>query len=113
MRWVPSGSEILLGDEKVKRAMHRVLSSISDPRNINLRGGKKVKDPTVYQQLEFSWVITEYFQTKIRVRQIYFLEINMHDGCLTGAELNQADREQVYRYTFLCTRLYVVSLKID
>ena len=26
MRWVPSGSEILLGDEKVKRAMHRVLS---------------------------------------------------------------------------------------
>ena len=27
MRWVPSGSEILLGDEKVKRAMHWVLIS--------------------------------------------------------------------------------------
>ena len=27
MRWVPSGSEILLGDEKVKRVIHWVLSS--------------------------------------------------------------------------------------
>ena len=26
MRWVPSGSEILLGDEKVKRAIQRVLN---------------------------------------------------------------------------------------